>query len=71
MEVYSANADGNSGGGWLQMPCANGERGIQVPYFTTTQRDNIPGPRVGELILNTTTGKLQIRGTSGWVDLGS
>ena len=71
MEVYSANADGNSGAGWLQMPCANGERGLQVPYFTTTQRDAIPSPRPGEIILNTTTNKLQVRGTSGWVDLGS
>jgi hypothetical protein len=71
MEVYSANADGQSTAGWLQMPCANGERGLQVPYFTTTQRNAIPSPRPGELILNTTTNQLQVRGTSGWVDLGS
>lgn len=71
MEVYSDNADGNSGAGWLQMPCANGERGLQVPYFTTAQRNAIPSPRPGELILNTTENKLQVRGTSSWVDLGS
>tara|TARA_B100000035_G_C21023264_1_gene564987 strand:+ start:14 stop:1438 length:1425 start_codon:yes stop_codon:yes gene_type:complete len=71
LEIYSANADGQSNGGWLQMPCANGERGLQLPFFTTTERNSIPSPRAGELILNTTTSIVQIYNGTSWVDLGS
>ena len=60
LEIYSANATGTGTAGWLQMPCANGERGLQLPFFTTTERNSIPSPRAGELILNTTTSIVQI-----------
>ena len=71
MEYYSSNADGQGGAGWLQMPATNGVRGLQVPYFTTTQRNNIPNPRPGEIILNVTDNEIQFRTTTGWVALGS
>lgn len=70
LEVYAANADGQGTAGWIQMPCANGERGLQVPFFTTTERNAIPSPRAGELILNTSTSQLQIYNGSAWVAIG-
>ena len=70
MEIYSANADGQGNSGWLQMPCANGERGLQIPFFTTTERNNIPSARAGELILNTSTNQLNIYNGTSWVVVG-
>lgn len=70
-EFYVANADGQGNAGWLQMPCTNGVRGLQIPYFTTTQRNAISGPRPGEIILNTTTSTIQFRTSSGWSDIGA
>ena len=70
MEYYSSNADGTGNAGWLQLPAANGVRGLQLPYFTTTQRNNIPNPRPGEIILNTTDNEIQFRTTTGWATIG-
>ena len=71
MEYYSANADGQGNAGWLQLPATNGVRGLQLPYFTTTQRNAIPSPRPGEIILNTTDNEIQFRTTTGWSTLGA
>ena len=70
MEYYSSNADGTGTAGWLQLPAANGVRGLQLPYFTTTQRNAIPNPRPGEIILNTTDNEIQFRTTTGWATIG-
>jgi hypothetical protein len=70
-EYYVANADGQGNAGWLQLPATNGTRGLQVPYFTTTQRNAISNPRPGEIILNITDNELQFRTQTGWVALGS
>ena len=70
MEYYSANADGQGNAGWLQLPATNGIRGLQVPYFTTTQRNAIPNPRPGEIILNITDNEIQFRGTNSWFTIG-
>jgi hypothetical protein len=41
-------------------------KGFLPPKMTTTQRDAISSPTSGLLIYNTTTGKLNVHGASGW-----
>ncbi len=40
--------------------------GFLPPRMTTTQRDAIASPPVGLCIMNTTTGKLNVRGAAAW-----
>lgn len=70
-EYYVANADGQGNAGWLQLPATNGLRGLQVPYFTTAQRNAISNPRPGEIILNLTDNEIQFRTASGWATIGN
>jgi hypothetical protein len=42
------------------------QTGIFVPRLTSTQRDTIQSPSVGQLIYNTTLDELQVYKSTGW-----
>ena len=46
-------------------------KGFLPPRMTTTQRDAISSPAVGLVIFNTTTDKLNVHDSSGWIELST
>jgi uncharacterized protein (TIGR02145 family) len=44
-------------------------QGLLPPRMTTAQRDQISSPAIGLIIFNTTSDKLEIRTSSGWLSL--
>jgi hypothetical protein len=51
----------------LQVNATN--RGFLPPRMTTTQRDAIVSPATGLVLFNTTTDTLQVRASTGWINL--
>jgi len=45
--------------------------GLALPNVTTAERDAIVGPVAGQLVLNTTTSKVNAYDGSGWVAITS
>jgi len=54
---------------WLYLGGTNAPRGLVIPRLTSTQRNAITNPYVGELIINVSTNKVQLYYGGSWIDL--
>ena len=71
LEMYLTDTGGGSAG-WVHVAGAatNANHGLLIPLFTTTERNALTASP-GEMILNTTTTKLEVwDGVSSWIVVG-
>lgn len=68
IELYSSNI---GTGGWFHIggDGFGATRGLILPNFTTSERDEISNPQTGETILNSSTGTLQVYNGISWLTI--